>query len=225
MAEQGGRLVVVGAGGHAREVLDLVEACNWAGSTDFEVLGLLADDEPDPLALARHQLAHLGTIEDGLRAAAPRTAYLVGIGSGPVRRRVDELARSLGLVAPVLVHPMAARGSHTMLAEGCLLFSHTSVTTNVRLGRHVHLNRGATVGHDSVLADYVTLHPHSVVSGGCRIGQASTLGTNSVVIELVEVGAGCTVGAGAAVVRDVADGLTAVGVPARPLPGQRRKDG
>lgn len=224
MAEQGGRLLVVGAGGHAREVLDLVEACNRAGSTEFEVLGLLADDEPDPAALARHQLAHLGTVGDGLRAAAAGTAYLVGIGSGAVRGRVDRLARSLGLVAPVLVHPLAVVGSHTVLGEGCLLFSHTSVTTNVRLGRHVHLNRGATVGHDSVLAHYVTLHPQAVVSGGCRIGAASMLGTSSAVIELVEVGAGCTVGAGAAVVRDVADGLTVVGVPARPLTGRRRQD-
>jgi acetyltransferase-like isoleucine patch superfamily enzyme len=85
----------------------------------------------------------------------------------------------------------------------------------VRLGRHVHVNQNSTVGHGSQLADYVTVSPLVAISGDVRAGEAAFFGTNCSVREKLTVGDGATVGMGAAVVGDVARGLTVVGVPAR----------
>ena len=89
------------------------------------------------------------------------------------------------------------------------------MTTNVTLGRHVHINLNSTVGHDCVLADYVTVNPLVAVSGSVTVGADSMLGTHSSVLQGLTIGAAAVVGAGACVVQDVAPSTTVKGVPAR----------
>jgi acetyltransferase-like isoleucine patch superfamily enzyme len=100
---------------------------------------------------------------------------------------------------------------------GAVLAAGSRITTNVRAGRHVHLNVAATVAHDCRLDDYVSLSPGVHVSGNVTIGREVFLGTGAVVVPGCTIGAGAVVGAGAAVVSDVAAGETVVGVPARPV--------
>lgn len=210
------RLVVVGAGGHAREVLDLIDAIN-ADRPQYDVVGLLADWEPDPAPLAVWELDWLGSIRR-LEELDPDVAFVIGIGDSRARRDID--ARISGRDSPVLVHPNATVGRAVALGPGSVVCSHVSITTNIRCGRHVHVNRGATIGHDTVLGDHATLSPGVSISGNVTVGDSAFLGTGAVVNPGLTVGAGATVGSGAVVIRDVDPGLTVVGVPARPLAGR-----
>jgi acetyltransferase-like isoleucine patch superfamily enzyme len=89
------------------------------------------------------------------------------------------------------------------------------LTTNVSLGRHVHVNQGVTIGHDTVVGDYATLNPAAALSGNCVIEDEVLVGAQSCVLQGLTVGHGAVVGAAACVVRDVPAGLTVKGVPAR----------
>jgi serine acetyltransferase len=91
------------------------------------------------------------------------------------------------------------------------------LTTNIRLGRHVLLNLGCTVGHDAVLEDFCSLMPHANVGGEAHLEAGVYLGTNATVINRVRVGARTIVGAGAVAVRDLPADCTAVGVPAKAI--------
>jgi acetyltransferase-like isoleucine patch superfamily enzyme len=95
--------------------------------------------------------------------------------------------------------------------------SHASLTNNITLGRHVHINLNCTIGHDAVIDDYVTLSPLVAVSGNVRIEECGFLGTGATINPGVSIGAGAVVGSGAAIVHDVPAGTTVVGVPAKPL--------
>ena len=208
-------LVIVGAGGHGRELLSLIEAVNCA-SERYELLGFLDDGTPDAELLGRLGLRHLGPINT-LESLPRDVAYLLGLGSPLHRRRIVDLAGGWARRAVTAVHPTAVVGSDVRMAEGVVVAAQTSVTTNVDLGKHVHLNVAVSVAHDVAIGDYATLSPGSRVSGNVAIGAGATLGTGAVVLPGVRVGADAVIGAGAVVTRDVATGATVAGVPARPL--------
>ncbi len=207
-------LVIVGCGGFGREVVDVVDAINAVTPT-WQLLGFL-DDAPsddDRARVERIGLRLLGPVEPSALPAG--ASFVIGIGSGRVRQL---LARRLGAREgdlAVLVDPRASVGRGTIVGAGSVLAAGAHVTTNVVLGEHVHVDRGAQVGHDSTLADFVTVHPSATVSGGCDLRERSRLGTHSVVLPGVTVGADALVGAGACVVRDVPAGAVVKGVPAQ----------
>lgn len=208
---RGAPLVIIGCGGHGREVLDIVEAANAAALT-YDVLGFL-DDDPGQAELAeRRGVQVLGPVPELSRIDA---AYVIGVGSGETRRCIAE--RADGQPVDRLVHPAATLGSDLRIGPGAVIAAGARLTTNITLGRHVHLSVNATLSHDCTLDDYVTLNPGSNVSGNVSLGAGATLGVGSSVMQGVSVGAATTVGAGAVVVDDLPAGVTAVGIPARPV--------
>ncbi|RMF52154.1 MAG: transferase, partial [Bacteroidetes bacterium] len=143
--------------------------------------------------------------------------YVLAIGSSPVRRHLAERLANTPLAAARLVHPEASVHPSSPLGAGTIVCRGVTVTVDVRIGSHVILNLHCTVGHDVVLADFTTAHPGVHISGNARTGEAVELGTGSVLLPGVRVGASTRIGAGAVVVRDLPEGVTAVGVPARPI--------
>lgn len=206
-------VVVIGCGGHGRELLDIIEAINRTCAT-FELLGVIDDRGDSEGLLARRNIPMLG--DTSLLARIP-ARYALGIGSPEGRRRLDELARGGSRKPTTLVHPTAVLGSDLRIGPGFVAAAYAQVTTNVSIGRHVHLNIGATVSHDCVLGDFTTLSPGVHVSGGARIGEGVMLGVGAVVRPGASIGSGTIVGAGAVVVEDLPERVTAVGIPAQPL--------
>jgi sugar O-acyltransferase (sialic acid O-acetyltransferase NeuD family) len=203
-------LVIVGAGGHGRETLDIVDAINAIEPT-FDFLGFCADDADDGL-LGRRGARLLGGIAHLRDLDVP---YVLGIGTSEVRRDLDRELTSYGQEATILQHARASVGSDLRFAPGVLLAAGARVTTNVTLGRHTHLNVNAVVSHDCEVADYVTLSPGVLVNGNASLGEGVFLGTGAVVLPGRSVGSWARIGAGAVVTEDVPPGCTAVGVPAR----------
>jgi sugar O-acyltransferase (sialic acid O-acetyltransferase NeuD family) len=149
--------------------------------------------------------------------------YVIGIGSPSVRHIVDTRLAAIGATAAApMVHPLAWVGLDVELAPGVIVCAGAIVTTNVRLGRHTHLNLQATISHDCRVGDYVTVAPMCAISGNVTLEDEVELGAGVSVIPAVTIGRGATVGAGAVVTRDIAPGMVAVGVPARSRPRRYR---
>jgi sugar O-acyltransferase (sialic acid O-acetyltransferase NeuD family) len=213
------RLVVIGAGGFGREVLDVIEAINDAGgTTPLEVVGVLDDGDPDPELLRPYGVSHLGPVSS-LAQLDEDVEFVVAIGDPAVRRTVDHKLRASGRGSPVLVHPTAWVGRREVaLGPGTIVCANVSITNHVTLGRHVHVNLNSTIGHDAVIDDYVTLSPLVAISGNVYAGECAFFGSGATVNPLLRIGERVRVGSGAAVVKDVDADQTVVGVPARRLP-------
>lgn len=207
-------LVIVGAGGHAREIHDIVLAID-AVAPAWEVRGFAVEAAylPSP---AVHGLPVFDL--DDLAAAHAGAHVVVAIGEPAVRARIVARIDAMGpRNYATLVHPRASVGPRAVLGEGCVVFPGAVLTSDLVLGRHVHVNTAASVSHDCRLADFATLAPRVCCCGGVVIGRCADIGAGAVLIPRVSVGDDAIVGAGATVIRDVPPATTAVGVPARPL--------
>ncbi|WP_030482954.1 NeuD/PglB/VioB family sugar acetyltransferase [Nocardioides aequoreus] len=209
-------LVVIGAGGFGREVLELVDDVNAATTSPaWEVVGVLDDGEVDAALLSRLGTTHLGPVSV-LPTLDAEVRHVIAVGGCSARAAIDARCVGWGRTAATLVHPSAVVGRRSVeVGEGSVLCAYASATTNIRLGRHVHLNPHASVGHDSVLGDHTTVTPQAGIAGAVTLGARVFVGTGAIVGPGLTVGDDVLVGAGAVVVRDVEPGATVAGVPAR----------
>lgn len=210
------RIVVLGAGGFGREVLELVHEVNEGGRSEpWDVVGVLDDGSPDARLLSRLGTTHLGPVRL-LADLDHDVRHVIAVGGCAARAAIDAQCTTWGRAAATLVHPAAVVGRTVEIGEGSVVCAFASATTNVRLGRHVHLNPHASIGHDTTVGAHTTLTPQAAVAGEVEIGDRVFVGTGAVIAPRVRVGDDVLVGAGAVVVRDVAPGTTVAGVPARP---------
>lgn len=210
-------IVVVGAGGFGREVIDVIDAINAAAPEPVWQLVGVVDDAPTDVNLervARRGVDFIGATDVPLQWPSP-VSYVIGIGSPRVRRLLADRYDAAHFRAATLVHPSVTQGFGVAIGDGSVLCAGTRLTTNITLGRHVHLNLNVTVGHDTYLGDFVSVNPLASISGDCTIEDEVLVGVAGVVLNGLTVGRGATVGGSACVVRDVSGGVVVKGVPAR----------
>ena len=204
-------LIIVGAGGHGRETLDIVEAINAVEPT-WAFKGFVDDDVELFTGLIDRRSAKLLGTTDALSADS---RFVIAIGSSSVRAKVDARIMMAGCTARALVHPRATVGPDNRLGAGVLIAAGAHVTNNVTLGRHVHLNVGTIVSHDCVVGQYTSLAPGVILNGNVHVGEQVLLGSGAIVTPGVTIGDHAVIGAGSVVVRDVPEGVTVKGVPGR----------
>jgi sugar O-acyltransferase (sialic acid O-acetyltransferase NeuD family) len=201
------KVVVIGAGGHGREVLWLLRA----SGPEIEPVGFLDDDE----GLQGRQVCELPVLGPITASTVgdPRVAYAWGIGFPRLRR---QLAERLGSVSYFTArHPSVLLSEYVEIGEGSVICAGTILTSQVKVGRHVLINLHVTVSHDVVISDYCTLSPGVHLSGRVELGDGTCVGTGAVLLPGVKVGAWSVIGAGAVVTKDLPEGVVAVGIPAR----------
>lgn len=204
------RICLLGAGGHAKVVLDA------ARRQGLEVVAVF-DDDP-----ARQGTTLLGCPVVGGREALPAWGaehgvghVLVAVGGNVRRAELGEWLRRQGLELATVVHPRATLGEGVRLGPGSVVLAGAVLNVEAELGAHVIVNTGATVDHDCRIGDAVHIAPGCHLCGDVSVGAGSLLGAGCTVIPGIRIGRAAVVGAGAVVVRDVADGATVLGVPAR----------
>ena len=206
------RILVFGAGGHAKVVAEVARALGQ------EVAGFLEDGE------AREGHAHFGAqilswrrfVADLQRWEGVPIALAIGDNLG--RARAFERLGALGRPVATLIHPSAVVSPTAVIGAGTVIMPTAVVNADARLGLGVIVNTGAVVEHDVELGDFVHLSPHVALGGGVRVGPRAHLGLGAVALPRVNINTDVRVGAGAVVLSDIPPGATVVGVPARPIP-------
>jgi len=206
-------VIIIGAGGFGREVLDVFDAVNSIKPI-FRVLGFIVDPRFGQAGAYVNDKPILGGF-DWLGEHRSDFKAICGVGAPEQRFHLVERAQLLGVDFCSVIHPDAILTSRVTIGKGVVITAGCIFTNNIRVGNHVQVNLDCTVGHDAVIEDFATISPGTHVSGKVIIRQGAFIGTGTNIIEKIEVGAWSTVGAGSAVIKDIHENGVAVGVPAK----------
>ena len=205
-------LVLWGAGGHGKVVLDVARAIGGFGTISFidDACGELAHDFCGCQVFGTDRVLHLPN-DNG------RKQYLVSIGNNEMRAACFRRGIENRLRPVSLVHPSAVISDSARLEEGTVVMARVVINACAQIGKNCILNTAVVVEHDCRVGDHVHLSP-GVVLGGCvTVRSFAHLGIGAIVLPGAEIGEGSIVGAGAVVIDLVPPGTTVVGIPARNL--------
>jgi len=214
------KLLLWGAGGHAKVVLEIARASHAIAD-----IGFLDDDE------RKHGSWFRGCPVLGGFPCLPSLSgqdwrFLVAIGDNQLRASRYAAAIGEGLTPATLVNPSAILSPSAAIGDGTVVMAGAVINADARVGRNCIVNTGAIIEHDCAIGDHVHISPGAVLGGAAGVGSFTLIGTGVIALPGAEIGEGAVVGAGAVVLRGVPAYATAVGVPAkvignpgRPCPG------
>jgi len=215
------RIVILGAGGHGRGILEILRADSERADLPCSVLGFL-DDRDELQAGTCGGLPILGRVGEARRWANEGVRFLVGVGDPLVRRRVVRATE--GLRFATAVHPSATLYGDVTVGEGAVIAAGVVVAAATLIGAHALLNLNATVGHDCHLDAFATVAPGSNLGGFVRLGEASFVGLNATVVPGRTIGREARLGPGSVLLEDLPDRRVAFGLPARVVDRVRSVD-
>jgi UDP-perosamine 4-acetyltransferase len=201
-------VVVVGAGGHARVCVELLQSSGadigYCISSDpvTECVGVPVIQGDEWL----HRLRQSGCVE-----------AFVAIGHNATRARLSEQVLDAGYQLVSAISPAATISSSASVGPGVAIMAGSVINAEAIIGRGVIVNTGATVDHNCRIGEFAHLAPGCHLAGTVKVGARSCLGVGVGVIPDMTIGEDATIGAGAVVVTDIPSEVIAVGVPARVL--------
>jgi sugar O-acyltransferase (sialic acid O-acetyltransferase NeuD family) len=205
-------LIIVGAGGLGREVLQWVKDIN-AAQPQWHIKGFI-DDSEQPLAGYECSHSVIGTIREW--KPAKNEVFVCAIANPKTKEKLVNNMKLRGFRFISVIHPTAIIGDHNTIGEGLIMYPNARITVNTRIGNFVTL-LSAAIGHDAQIGDYTTISSACVVAGNSELGQRVFLGTNSVVIDNIRVADDAFIGAGSVVIVNVGENSRVIGNPARPF--------
>jgi UDP-perosamine 4-acetyltransferase len=206
------KIVLIGGGGHARVLIDLINACG-----SYEIAGIVD-------AQLNHGVSVSGVTVLGNDSVLPEL-YGKGIKNACIavgsvkdnnkRKALYEKVKHAGFSIPALVHPSAIISAKSQIREGAQIMAGAIVQTGALICENSIVNTGAIVEHDCAVGNHAHICPGATLSGGCFVGEGAFIGAGATVLQGIKIGNNSIVSAGAVVIRDVPDNTTVIGVPAK----------
>jgi len=206
------KVVIIGAGGFGREILDVIDACNMHGDGIYEPLGFIVDAQYGMPGTLVNGLPILGGFE-WLEKNADKVSVTCGVGAPQQRYHLVKRAQEINCTFFSVIHPSAILTRWVQVGEGVVITAGTILTNQIQIGNHVHINLDCTIGHDVVLRDFATMAPGVHVSGKVVLGDGCYIGTGVNILEKLHIGEWSVIGAGGTIIKNVPANTTVVGVP------------
>ncbi len=207
------RVLIIGAGGHGRVVLDIL-----LQTRQHEVVGFL-DNNPNIHGRRIDGIPVLGAIDD-LEAHADQhdcASVIIAIGDNGVRQGLARQVDAVGLDLSNAIHPSATLAHNTTLGRNVVIAAGVVVCAHCQIGDSVILNTGCIVDYQTMIGEGTHICPGVRVGGRVKVESGTFIGIGATIIPEITLGCESIIGAGAVVIEDVPSLATVVGVPAQPI--------
>ena len=208
------KLVLLGAGGHCKSVLDSAKRMNY-----FDEIVITDPNEKKGTSILGCTVVGADDCLEELYQQGFDNAF-VTVGSveiNPLREVLADKAAGIGYKFPIIQDPSAVVSDSADVRDGTFIGKKAVVGADAIVGKHCIINTGAVIEHECSIGDYTHISVGTTICGEVRIGRNCMIGASSTVIQNRRIADNCVIGAGAVVIKDVSYNTTVVGVPARTL--------
>ncbi len=205
-------LIIIGASGFGREVLQIVKDINKERPT-WTVLGFL-DDNPDALKGYECDYTVIGSIREW--EPKENEHFVMAIANPKIKEEVTTNLEKKGAQFVSIIHPTAIIGSFNKIGRGVVVYPYAKITVNTTIGNFVSL-LGSNIGHDVTVGDYTTISGICAINGRAVVGKRVFIGGHAVIAPSKKVGDDAYVGSGSVVVSNIRAGYKVFGNPAKKM--------
>lgn len=204
-------IIIYGAGGLGRGVIDLINSINESSGVKWRLLGFIDDRDKgkvngyDVLGNAEYLINYSEDINVVLAFGNPSFKKIL----------YEDLKQNGNILFPNLIHPNVEVSYYNKLGKGNIISSGVALSTNIQINNFNLIHYNCSIGHDVSIGSFNSVFPLTAISGFAEIGDGVEIGTNAAVIPSKKIGSEARIGAGSVVINDVPDRKTIVGVPGR----------
>jgi sugar O-acyltransferase (sialic acid O-acetyltransferase NeuD family) len=206
-------IVICGAGGMGREALWLIKSIN-AQEPTWRVLGFIDDNE----ALWGKEINGLKILggDDWLSNYNGQIYVTCAIGKSAIRKVVyEKVSRFANVKLATLIDPSVRVDRTVSIGEGSIICYQCIVTIDIRIGKGVLMNTGASVGHDAIVGDYCIFHTKSMAAGNTKFGECCEIGSGAFVLQGKKIADNTVIAPLSSVLLDINETGIYAGNPAR----------
>ena len=203
-------VVVIGAGGHAKVVIELIRAQGL-----YDVMGC-TDREPQRRDVVGAPILGSDDVLPDLYAQGVRHCF-IALGDNALRRKVARQVTSLGFQLVNAISPKAVVSPTARLGRGVAVMAGAVINADATVGDLAIVNTRAAIDHDCEIGEAAHVAPRAALAGSVRIGPLAFVGAGAAIVPGIRIGESTVIGAGATVISNLGPNLVAVGVPAKPL--------
>ena len=189
-------MYLCGAGGHAKVIIEILEANN------IDIDGLFEKDSFIE-SLLDYPVSHSNKLEGPI---------IISIGNNNIRKKI---AQSANVEFGQAFHTSAIISKRADIGKGSVVMHSAIIQSCVVIGEHCIINTGASVDHECIIDDFVHISPHVTLCGNVKVGEGSWIGAGATVIPGITIGSWSVIGAGSVVTKDIPDNVIAYGSPCK----------
>ena len=205
-------LIIVGASGFGRELVQYVEDINQV-SPEWNILGFL-DDNPQALDGCKTAYKIIGSIKNW----RPKECeyFACALAFPQVKKNVVMMLKERGAKFATLIHPTALINKYAELGEGLIVTPRSNINTDAKIGDFVSV-LGSGIGHDATVGSWSTLSGRCSINGHVQIGEMVYIACGVSIAPSKKIGDGATIGIGSVVINNVKAGTPVFGNPAKKM--------
>ena len=192
-------MYLIGAGGHAKVVRDILDACSIPFS------GVVTDNLKEVTFMEKKILHSMDGVDEAI----------ICVGNNRTRKKLAEELSQQGVTFGMGIHPSVIMSKYASVDEGTVIMQGVVIQSFAKIGKHCIVNTSASIDHDNVLGDFVHVSPHATLCGEVEVGEGTWIGAGAIVRQCVKIGKWSVIGAGSVVVNDIPDGVLAYGNPCK----------
>ena len=195
------KIILIGAGGHARACIDVIEQ-----EDRFKIAGLVERDH----SITENNIGYpvIG-VDDDLEILRQKYTYaLVTVGqikSPETRIKIYKMLKALEYQLPIVISPSAYISKHAEICESTTIMHGVIVNTDARIGANCIINNKALVEHDVKIGDHCHIATGAIVNGGVQVGDGTFIGSGVVTKQGITIRKNCLIGAGCVIKKDLPD--------------------